>query len=49
MNLITPEKRREAAALVNEGFSVSLAQDALTEEAEDNNRWKLESRVTSGA
>ena len=36
MNLITPEKRREAAALVNEGFSVSLAQDALTEEAEDN-------------
>jgi len=36
VNLITPEKRRQAAALVREGFSVSLARDADTEKAVDN-------------
>ena len=36
VNLITPAKRRQAAALVKEGFSVSLARDADTEKAIDN-------------
>ncbi len=35
-NLITPEKRKEAASLVKDGFAVSLAHDALTEKAIDN-------------
>jgi kynurenine formamidase len=35
-NLITPAKRRQAAALVKEGFSVSLARDADTDKAIDN-------------
>src|SRR6202030_2984154 len=30
LNLITPAKRKQAAALVKEGFSVSLARDAST-------------------
>ena len=36
LNLITPAKRREAAALVKEGLAVSLAHDVLTEKAIDN-------------
>ena len=36
LNLITPAKRREAAALVKEGFSVSMAHDVLKEKAVDN-------------
>jgi kynurenine formamidase len=36
INLITPAKRREAAAQVTEGFSVSLARDTDTEKAIDN-------------
>lgn len=36
LNLITPEKRKQAAALVREGFSVSLAADADTVRAVDN-------------
>ena len=36
INLITPAKRKEAAALVKEGFSVSLAGDADTVKAVDN-------------
>jgi len=36
LNLITPAKRRAAAALVTEGFSVSLARQAETEKAADN-------------
>ena len=36
LNLITPAKRRAAAALVKEGFSVSLASDADTVPAVDN-------------
>ena len=38
LNLITPDKRRQAAALVRDGVSVSLARDAETEEAIDNPR-----------
>ncbi len=36
INLITPAKRKEAAALVKEGISVSLAHDVLAEKAIDN-------------
>jgi kynurenine formamidase len=35
-NLVTPAKRRQAAALVKTGETVSLAHDVLTEKAEDN-------------
>ena len=38
LNLITPEKRLAAVALVQEGFSVSLASDANTVQAVDNPR-----------
>ena len=36
LNLITPARRREAAALVREGVSVSLARDLNAEKAIDN-------------
>jgi kynurenine formamidase len=36
LNLITPAKRQEAAALVEDGVPVSLARDASTEKAIDN-------------
>jgi kynurenine formamidase len=36
LNLITPAKRRQAASLVRDGVSVSLARDADTEKAVDN-------------
>ena len=36
LNLITPAKRKQAAALVRDGVSVSLARDADTEKAVDN-------------
>src|SRR5712692_5302371 len=36
LNLITPSKRKQAAALVKEGFSVSMAGDADTVKAVDN-------------
>src|SRR5579872_3625498 len=36
LNLITPERRREAAKLVREGVSVSLARELNTEKAIDN-------------
>ena len=36
LNLITPAKRRQAAALVREGVSVSLSRDADTQKAIDN-------------
>ena len=36
MNLITPEKRKQAAALVEDGVSVSLARDAEKVKAIDN-------------
>lgn len=38
LNLITPEKRAQAAALVRDGVTVSLARDAQTTEAVDNGR-----------
>ena len=38
LNLITPEKRKEALALVREGVSVSLARDVEKVEAADNPR-----------
>ena len=38
LNLITPEKRRQAAALVREGISVSLARDAEIEATIDGPR-----------
>src|SRR5205085_6956246 len=34
-NLITPAKRKEAAALVKEGLSISLAHDVIQEDAPD--------------
>jgi kynurenine formamidase len=36
LNLITPAKRKQAAALIKDGVPVSLAHDALTEKAADN-------------
>ena len=36
LNLITPAKRRQAAALVKDGYSISLAHDVLIEKAVDN-------------
>ncbi len=36
VNLITPAKRKQAAALVQEGYSVSLAHNTETEQAADN-------------
>jgi len=36
LNLITPEKRRQAANLVKDGYPVSLAHDVLTTPAVDN-------------
>ncbi|MFN0169988.1 MAG: cyclase family protein [Bryobacteraceae bacterium] len=36
INLITPAKRKQAAALVRDGASVSLARDAETQKAVDN-------------
>jgi len=38
LNLITPAKRKQAAALVREGISVSLAHDFSAEKAPDNTR-----------
>ena len=35
LNLITPEKRKQAAALVREGISVSMSHDYITERAAD--------------
>lgn len=35
-NLVTPAKRKQAAALVKNGLSVSLAHNPLTERADDN-------------
>ena len=38
LNLITPAKRKQAASLVKEGVSVSLAHDFSNEKAVDNTR-----------
>ncbi len=47
VNLITPEVRRRAAALVREGFSVSLSRDADSVRAADNSR-PFERKMISG-
>ena len=49
LNLITPAKRRQAAALVREGFSVSLSRDADTEKAIDNPDPFEHSMITTGS
>ncbi len=36
LNFITPGKRKQAAALVREGYSVSLERDAMTERTAEN-------------
>lgn len=49
VHLITPAKRQEAAALVKEGYSISLAHDAETEKAADNPSPFLHSMLSTGA
>ena len=52
LNLITAEKRRTAAALVSEGFSVSLASTATTEQTIDNPcpiSWEMVNASEGGA
>lgn len=36
LNLITPAKRKQAVALVKEGYPISLAHDVLTEKSAEN-------------
>lgn len=36
LNLITAKKRREAAALVRKGYSISLSRDAAKEPSDDS-------------
>jgi kynurenine formamidase len=48
INLITPEKRRQAAALVRAGVSVSLARNAEKEKADDNPQPFLHEMTRSG-
>jgi len=48
MNLVTPAKRKQAAALVKEGVSVSLAHDTNTETAADNSQPYEHSMTLSG-
>ena len=52
LNLITPAKRREAAGLVRDGVSVSLASTAQTEQTIDNPcpiSWAMVSASPAGA
>ena len=52
LNLITPVKRREAAGLVQDGLSVSLASTAQTEQTIDNPcpiSWAMVSASPAGA
>ena len=52
LNLITPAKRREAADLVTEGFTVSLASIANTERTIDNPcpvEWQMSRAAPGGA
>ena len=49
LNLITPEKRKAAAALVKDGVSVSLARDADTEKSADNSQPYEHAMVSVGA
>ncbi len=52
LNLITPQKRRAAARLVTDGFSVSLASTAQTEVTVDNPcpiSWEMVTASPGGA
>ena len=49
VNLITPAKRKQAAALVIEGVSVSLARDAETQKAADNSSPFMHKMLSTGA
>ena len=52
LNLITPAKRRAAAALVQEGITVSLARTAQTQEGVDNPcpvQWEMVNANPGGA
>lgn len=48
LNLVTPEKRREAATLIRSGISVSLSHNPMTEEAPDNNPVPFEHVMREG-
>ena len=48
VNLITPARRKAAAALVTEGFSVSLARDADTVKSIDNGKPFGHQMISSG-
>jgi kynurenine formamidase len=48
VNLITSSKRKQAAALVKEGFSVSLAHDTLKDKAPDNSSPFNHAMTTTG-
>jgi kynurenine formamidase len=48
VNLITPEVRRRAAALVKEGVSVSLSRDTDRVKAADNSRPFAQTMIASG-
>jgi len=49
VNLITPAKRKAAAALVQEGVPVSLAHDADTQKATDNSSPYVHRMTATGA
>jgi kynurenine formamidase len=49
VNLITAAKRKQAAALVREGFAVSLARETNTEKAEDNSDPYEHTMILTGA
>lgn len=49
INLITPARRKAAAALVREGFAVSMAHDADTEKAVDNSSPYGHKMLSTGA
>jgi kynurenine formamidase len=49
LNLITPEKRRQAAKLVREGVAVSLSHQAEKEKSADNSRPFLHEMLSSGS
>ena len=49
LNLITPEKRIQAAALVTDGVTVSMANDVITEASiEGSNPFEVSTYVTDG-
>src|SRR5260370_7119135 len=48
VNLITPAKRKQAAALVKDGVSVSLARNTETEKAADNDSPFVHTMTSTG-